>query len=181
MSITITEALAEIKTVAKRIEKKRDFIRAYLSRQEGVRDPLEKQGGSFDNIAKEQQSIMDLENRIVTLRRGIQVANETTTVTINGTSRTISDWLVWRREAAPMHRDFLNSVRQTLNDIREGAKRKGANIINASVVDNNSKPTDIIVNIDEARLANDIEQFEITLGQLDGVLSLKNATVAIKE
>lgn len=43
MSITITEALAEIKTVAKRIEKKRDFIRAYLSRQEGVRDPLEKQ------------------------------------------------------------------------------------------------------------------------------------------
>lgn len=90
MPITITEALAEIKTIIKRVEKKREFITAYLSRQEGVKDPLEKQGGSFENIRKEQQAILDLEDRIVSLRRGIQIANELTIVNISGKSRSIS-------------------------------------------------------------------------------------------
>lgn len=47
MALTITEALAEIKTVGKRVEKKREFIKAFLARQDGVKDPLEKDGGSF--------------------------------------------------------------------------------------------------------------------------------------
>lgn len=179
--VTITEALAEIKTIGKRLDKKRDSVKAYLSRQEGVRDPLEKSGGSVAFVQQETQSILDLENRIVTLRRGIQRANEATIVSVNGTSRTISDWLVWRREAAPMHQQFLNSIRTHLNQVREGAKRSGSAIINSSVVNNDAKPTDIIVNIDEKKLSEDIENFEETLGQLDGILSLKNATVMINE
>ncbi len=41
--------------------------------------------------------------------------------------------------------------------------------------------TDLLVNIDETALAREIEQFEDTFGQLDGQLSLKNATVTIVE
>lgn len=42
-----------------------------------------------------------------------------------------------------------------------------------------AKPTDIVVNVDEQQLAKDIERLEETLGTLDGVLSLKNATVML--
>lgn len=179
MALTITEALAEIKTVGKRVEKKREFIKAFLARQDGVKDPLEKDGGSFQAIARERQAIGDLENRVVVLRRGIQKANEITIVTINGISRSIADWLVWRREAAPMHRDFLNQLRGALNNVREQAKRNGSAMIAPSAVA--ERPTDFIVNINEQDLAQEIEQLEDTLGQLDGQLSLKNATVAITE
>lgn len=177
--ITITEAIAEIKTIGKRIEKKREFITTYLSRQEGVKDPLEKQGGSFENIKQEIQAIMDLENRVVALRRGIQKANDATTVTIGERSRSISDWLVWRREAAPMHQQFLNGIRHTLNQVRTDAARKNVAVVSATI-ENGAKPTDFIVNIDEQRLSAEIEDFETTLGKLDGILSLKNATVFIK-
>lgn len=41
----ITEALAELKTLNKRVEKKKEYVKAYLYRQEGLKDPLEKDGG----------------------------------------------------------------------------------------------------------------------------------------
>jgi hypothetical protein len=177
MAITITEALAEIKTVQKRIEKKREFIGGFLARQDGIKDPLEKDGGSFQAITRERQAIGDLENRIVTLRRGIQAVNESTTVTINGISRSIADWLVWRRDVAPGHQQFLGKLRASLNSVREQARKQGAALITTgSVAD---KPTDIVVNINEQDLAAEIEKLEDTLGQLDGQLSLKNATVPI--
>ena len=44
--MTITEALAEIKTIQKRIDKKREFILHHTYRQHTLRDLLEKDGGS---------------------------------------------------------------------------------------------------------------------------------------
>ena len=40
MPLTITEALAEIKTIGKRVEAKRTFINGILWRPEAIRDPL---------------------------------------------------------------------------------------------------------------------------------------------
>lgn len=54
---TITEALAEIPTIEKRIEKKSEFILNYLYRQSAVRDPHEKDGGSSTLIHRELQAI----------------------------------------------------------------------------------------------------------------------------
>lgn len=181
MSITITEALAEIKTVGKRIEKKREFINQFLARQDGVRDPLEKDGGSIKVIEKERQAVVDLENRIVALRGGIQSANDTTTVAINGETRTISEWLTWRRDVAPGRKAWLGQVRGQLNGIREQAKRQGSALVSANATTADTKPTDIVVNVNERALAEESEKLEDTLGQLDGQLSLKNATVQIKE
>lgn len=179
MPITITEALAEIKTIGKRVEKKYEFIFTNLARQEGAKDPLERDGGSTAVLMREKQSIADLHALVIDLRRGIQRANDETKVTINDQTRTISEWLIWRRDVAPKRKEFFAKVTNGLKGLRENAKRQGVNVI-ASVGASQS-PTDIVVNISEGDLAAEIERFEDTLGQLDGQLSLKNATVMIRE
>lgn len=176
-AITITEALAEIKTIGKRIDTKRSFVNQHLARQEGVKDPLAAQGGSTAAILAERQGIADLEERVTALRRGIRAVNEETTITINGVTRYISDWLTWRRDIAPSQKQWLKQMQDGLNNIREKAKREGNAIFAATLTTTEAKPTDVVVSIDELALAKEIEQLEDTLGQLDGQLSLKNATV----
>ena len=56
---TITEALAEIPTIQKRIKAKQDFILGYLYRQSTTRDPHEGSGGSATLISRELQAIGD--------------------------------------------------------------------------------------------------------------------------
>lgn len=167
--MTITEALAEIKTILKRIQSKKEFIGQYLIRLENVKDPLEKDGGSFKNIEQELQAISDLEDRIVELRRNIQSANEANTITLEGVTKSISDWLTWRREVASAHESFLLKVRRTLDDTRV-AQRRNFGL---------EKPQEIVVNVDEKKLSADIEKVQNILGQLDGQLSLKNATIVL--
>jgi hypothetical protein len=180
MAMTITEALAEIKTIDKRIATKREFVLGYLFRQEGLKDPLEKDGGSAEAIRRERQAIGDLETRIINLRRGIQHANTVTIVSINGTTRSIADWLSWRRDVSMGAQNFQHQIRSRLNAMRETAKRGGSAVIQQNV-STDAKPTDYLVNVDEAALAREIEQLEETLGILDGQLSLRNATVMIEE
>ena len=179
MAITITEALADIKTTAKRIEKKREFILNFLARPDGIKDPLEKDGGSVESIKREEQAIGDLERRIVELRRGIQRANDATIVTVGSVGKSISEWLTWKRDVAPKRKEFLAKVRQTLSQIRESSRRQGHNVVPAGATV--EKPQDVLVNISEGDLAAEIERLESTLGDLDGQLSLKNSTVPIIE
>lgn len=173
---TITEALAEIKTISKRIASKKTFVSQYLFRMDSVKDPLEKEGGSAAAIAAELQAIKDLENLIISLRSGIAAANEETKISIEGEERSIADWLIWRREVADGQKSFLRTLNSNLNSAREHARRTGASLV-ANGTDN--KPTDIVVSLDEKKLSKDMEKLENILGQLDGQLSLKNATVMI--
>jgi hypothetical protein len=181
MSITITEALAEIKTVGKRIDAKRAAILPYLLRQDGAKDPLEKEldGGSVEYIKRERQALDDLGMRIIALRQGIQKANDSNSIVLSGVSKTISEWLTWRREVAPGAQKFLNQIRGNLNSIREQAKRQGNQVVPAGTVA--AERTDYLINVDEKELNRQIEEFEEILGSLDGQLSLKNATVQIGE
>jgi hypothetical protein len=174
--ITITEALAELKTIDKRIAKKREFVLAYLLRQEMFKDPLERDGGSVSAIKRETQAIRDLEERKIVIRRAIQRANEHNSVTVGKQSRSIADWLVWRREVAPVQQQFLASIRGKIEQARQEATRKGGGLSTSA---ESAKPNDVIVNINEQDLARDIEQLEEVLGALDGQLSLKNATLTI--
>jgi len=174
MEITITEALAEIKTIGKRLEKKRSNVMQFLARQDGIKDPLEKEGGSVAFVSSERQSIADLGSRIVALRAGIQKANESTIVTINGKSRSIADWLVWRRDVASGEIAFLNQIRAQLANVRTQAGKAGTAIVAPGATA--ASPADFVVSVDERELAAQIEGFEETTGQLDGQLSLKNAT-----
>ena len=173
--LTVTEALAEVTTLEKRIAKKRQFVRDYLFRQEQLRDPLE--GGSRTAIEGTLQSISDLETRRIGLRRSIGQANAETSIAVNGTSRTITDWLVWRREVAPGQQGFLSQLRADLQRVRQEALNKGLVVVAAEAA---AKPGDIVVNLDEEQLAADTEALEETLGTLDGKLSLMNATTFVE-
>jgi hypothetical protein len=177
MGITITEALAEIKTIGKRVSAKRDFVNGLLYRQDAVRDPNEKDGGSIAVVARERQGIADLEERVVVLRRAIQRANETTDVTVNGKTRSIADWLVWRRDVAPGCKQHLLHMRQNLLNLRNQLRPQGANVVAPGEA---KQFNDFVVNVNEAELAVEIENLEDILGQLDGQLSLKNATITLE-
>ena len=174
--VTITEALAELKTIDKRIVKKREFVLAYLLRQEMFKDPLEKDGGSVSAIKRETQAIRDLEERKIAIRRAIQQANERNTVAVGRQTRSIADWLVWRREVAPVQQKFLANLRAKIEQARQEATRRGASLGASAEA---AKPNDVIVNVNEQELSGQIEELEEVLGKLDGQLSLKNATLLV--
>lgn len=176
MALTITEALAEIKTIDKRLEKKREAVAGNLARPERLKDPLEKQGGSVNFVKAERQSIRDLEERKVAIRRAINQANQNKTVVIGDQSRSVADWLVWRREVSPNLQRFLVTVRTRLDAVRRDAQNKGANLVAQGEAKTDN---DIIVHVNEKELAAEIEAIETILGTLDGKLSLHNATVTI--
>src|SRR5439155_22848829 len=100
MATTITEALAEIKTIGKRLEKKRSAILQLIARDSRVKDPLEKEGGSVRYIQAERQSVKDLETRIVAIRTAIQKSNLSTPLALDGQSMSVAEWLTWRREVS---------------------------------------------------------------------------------
>jgi len=173
--ITITEALAEIPTIEKRITKKREFILNYLYRQSSIRDPHEKDGGSSLLIARELQAITDLQTRLIKIRTAIQKANAENTIMIGNETRTIVDWLTWRREIAPKQQQFLKEMMNKISTMRQQAIRQGV-----AVTDKDAGfSSDYVVNINERELADKIESLEDVLGTLDGQLSLKNATITI--
>ena len=192
--MTITEALAEIKTIGKRLQTKRQFVLTYLCQNESLRDPLEKEdGGARGAIQRERQAIDDLEQRIVDIRKAIARSNDQTTITIMSRTRTVTEWLAWRKDvamASPTNegtRAFLAAMRNRIAQARALAsqnqrveQRFGALQVHASAQQGEQKPSNINVFLDESKLAQESETFEETIGQLDGQLSLKNATTHIE-
>lgn len=175
--ITITEALAELTTIGKRVDKKRTFIKAYLMRQEKLKDPLVKDGGASEVIKREFQAVNDLLGRLISIRLAIQKKNHETDVTVGGVTKTLAEWLTWRKEAAPGEQRMYLELQQMINSARAQGLRQGATVVSAG---QEAKPDDIVVNVDEAALARSAEETETVLGDLDGQLSLKNATVYIE-
>jgi hypothetical protein len=175
--MTITEALAEIKLIDAKVEKQRMSIRTFLTRPEALKDPLLKSGGSEKFIEQTYQSITDLEERKVKLRRAIAKANEATEITVGKKTKSIADWLVWRRDVAPTRQLFLTQIRQVIDAARREAASRLTQMTSGGTTVN--VPQEIVVNIDEAILAMETEQISDILATLDGQLSLKNATVSI--
>lgn len=173
---TITEALAEIKTINARIGKKREAIMRYFARDTRLRDPLEADGGSVEFVRKERQAIADLEERIVSIRSAIQAANLSTNLTLGERSRTLSAWLNWRREIADGSKGFLNAMANTINQVRQQALKQGV----AMVEKDSGAQGEIVIAINEKALAGEVEKIEQLLGDLDGKLSLLNATTTIE-
>lgn len=177
--MTITEGLAEIKTIQKRIGKKQEFVKGYLARRDFAKDPLEKDGGSFQTIRRERQGIADLQQNIVDIRTAIIAANMATGITVSGKTRTIEEWLVWRRDVAPGLKQFLGDMQGSLRSMRQQVQKEGNQVRTPSEA-GAAGPNDIIVNVNEQELATEVEDTETILGTLDGQLSLKNATTFVE-
>lgn len=177
MKTTITEALAELKTIDKRIGKKIEFYLNYMALQQMVKDPHEKDGGSAAVIEREKQAIYDLYKRQVNIKTAIQKANLETSVTVNGVTRTVAEWLAWRKDVSGSNKQFLDQINGHLKSLRDKAKQN-----NVAVKQQGEQidRTDLVVFIDEAGLLREREGIETTLGELDGKLSLVNATKIIE-
>lgn len=183
MSITITEALAEIKTIGKRLDKKREAVIQNIGRDSRLKDPLEN---SVDFVKRERQAIHDLERRIVAIRSAIQRSNLTTTCTVGDNTYTVQEWLNFRREIAANRQRFLTSLAASIRQIRDKVQREGGRVSFAAAaaavttIEGEKKPVEILIHLDEKELFSDQEGLEKVLGELDGKLSLLNATTLIE-
>lgn len=176
----LTEALAEIKTIEKRIKTKGEFILRYLARPDALRDPhASTEGGSRAVIASEMQAVDDLLARRLKLRRAVHRANETKLVKVGGEERSIADWNVWRKEVAPIEESLLKSIRDRIAAVRQDASSRRMQLTDRSS-EGAPRMEDVVINVDEKKNAEKIEALTKTLGDLDGALSVANATTNIE-
>lgn len=168
----ITEGLAEIKTLNARIEKKRQGVSQYVLRDSRLKDPMADEGGVVQWVEQELQAIGDLERRIVKIRTAIQTKNLYTSLQVGEFVRSVQEWLNWRREIAEGRKNFLRALTNGIANARkEAAKMQPAP---------DGSKVDIEVHISEKDLAAQVEEMETILGELDGKLSLLNATTKIE-
>lgn len=175
--ITITEALAEIKLINEKIAKRRYYVLDNLVRVRQLADPLASKGGTSAVIASEVQSIADLETRLAKIRTAIMNANLVNTAEVGGQTLSIYEWLVWKREVAQNRRSFYEQIyNQTKRKLEEAQRQpqvyKGDNG-QASLVEMEAS----LPYMDFATKHSDVADM---LNKLDGVLSLKNATILIE-
>jgi hypothetical protein len=176
-TITITEALAELRTLSKRIEKKQEFILGNLARQDGLKDPHAESGGSAKLVSEALQSISDLEDQELKIRTAIQASNLQTTLSVEGVSHTIAEWILWKRNISGSQKQRLSVIANTLKALRQRATQQGN-----AVVTINQQPTaltDLVVFVSESDLAQKSEWIETVLGSLDGQLTLANSRTTI--
>jgi len=178
-TMTITEGLAEIKTIHARIEKKRSAINPYLARDAKLLDPHAAAGGSSAFVIQERQAIYDLQQRLISIRVAIQKKNLETYLAVEGFTKTVAEWLVWRKEIANEARLTLQGMFNLITNMRTKATGQGYQIRRPDQPDQGVDVLQIVVNIDEKLLTQEIEQMEKILGALDGKLSLINATTTI--
>lgn len=178
--LTITEALAEIKTITKRLEKKKVAVSMFLVRDSRLKDSLEAEGGSVEYVKRERQAIADLEKRIISIRTAIQKSNLETTTTVGDTAMTVAEWLTFRREVSAGRKQFLVDLAGIVRNVRDKIQREGIKSASPSTTGETvNRPVEVIVNLDEKMLLEEQESLEKTLGDLDGRLSLLNATTVI--
>lgn len=182
MSMTITEALAEIKTIGKRLEKKRQAVLQNIGRDSRLLDPLE--GGSVEYVKRERQAIKDLEKRIITIRTAIQKSNLVTSAAVGETTQSVAEWLIYRREVSTGQQSFLTTINNSIRGIRDKVQREGGRVtsvgMSATAIVETGKPVaEVFIHLNEKEILDDQEALEKTLGDLDGKLSLLNATTVI--
>jgi hypothetical protein len=170
MKLTITEALAEVKSIQKRLEKKRAFLCTYVTRDSKLVDPLAKDGGSEVVLEKELQSYGDLHRRLISIRSAIQVSNAKTVLTLDGATMTVLEWIVWKREVAPDSSLLWNGLSTAID--------RGTAYTRRAMASSESAP-EMVCSISPSLVASTAEKLEKTLGELDGRLSLLNATTTI--
>ncbi len=173
---TITEALAELKTLDSRISTTEQFILNYAVRQGSTIDPLQGDGGSDVVIPSKLQSLADLLERKVAIRDAINLKNQHTMVEIAGISRTVAQWIIWRRETFKREITAYQKLQTKILDSRRQCVEKGLNLKEGE------QPTsvqEVASFIPESEINTKIEQLREIESTLDGKLSLINAVTTV--
>jgi len=175
--ITITEALSEINLIKKKVITKQSKIECALIRAEHLPDPFLTEGGSEEMIKREYQGLRDLNRRLQTIRAKISLANLSNEITVEDETRSIHDWLIWKREISADQIKFTHRVHTA---IAGHMKTAGTQPQVFKDAEDKVKLVQYKVNIDYAEWLQRHTVLSEKLEKLDGKLSLKNATIVLE-
>lgn len=176
VEMTITEALAEINLIKKKVEGKTEFVRGLLYRGSHQVDAFEKEGGASLVLKREEQAIDDLRQRLVSIRSAISKANIENKIVVNNDERTIFDWLTWKREVFNDERARLQVQINELLTLNQKEQSR------PEVWKDEKGETQIVRYIRHQSLGDvqkKLEEMTEKYNKLDGQLSLKNATIKV--
>lgn len=169
--LTITEALSETKLIKKKIDSKKEFIKANFARQGNVIDPYETEGGSRKKNESELQAIKDLESDLIEIRNAINEANKTIMVALGGREMSIAEWLVYRRDVLPERKTFYQWLQNGYaNLIKQGREK------DFEIKDDARTEKQVTINVNQKDVQDEIERLIEIEENLDAKLSLINAT-----
>lgn len=177
MQMTITEGLAEIKLINDKIAKKQTFVLDNLARYNHTPDPLAAKGGSTVALSAEVQSIADLETRLMKIRVAIMLANLTNFAECNGQNLSLYEWLVWKREVAKQRSRLYEYIYSKTKEKMDRHNMQPQWLKNE---DGQNALVELLPSLPYMEYATAFSEVNETLNKLDGVLSLKNATVLIE-
>lgn len=177
MELTITQALAKINVLKKRIENKAAFVREHVARQKMYEDPFAAEGGTPKEIVSAQDSIRKNSESVIKLRCAINASNTLTYVEAAHLRRSIAAWLIWKREVEPSERTRVAALLEAIKRTRETAASKKVQVVSHD--GEAQEPLDLMINIDEKALRLKASLLDDITGELDGELSQSNATTTI--
>jgi hypothetical protein len=176
MGLTVTEALSEINLIKKKIEKKRETVLNSLIKPKHLKDKLESQGGSREFIKAELQSMNDLMARHLKLKGSIAAANIGNMIAVNGVTRSIHDWLNWKRDLSAGDLQFNTQIHKDVQKHFDTLAKQ------PQVFKDDDGKTHLLeyeANVEYGDFIKSSEAIQETLEKLDGQLSLKNATILL--
>ncbi len=166
MAITIQEVLADLKYRAKRAEKKGATVLSNLFRSANTIDKMAAEGGTPLFVEREAQAMRDIAYDIIKARVAIQRSNLETSVTCEGVTMTVAEWIVWKREVHPIMYSFLSQA--------QGIVRK------QSSTPRKLDEPDVVYHMSEQDILRKLETLQAMYEKLDGLLSLNNATATVE-
>lgn len=174
--LTITEALSEINLLKKKLESARNEMRTNLIRAKHMPDTFAAEGGLLKHNEAVMQSITDMGLRLVSIRSAIARANLANTITIGSATRSIHDWLTWRREVMEADAKCISDILARLRTHNDTASRQPQVYKDA---EGTVHLIEYELGLDIPALLKQVDAFTEVREKLDGQLSLKNATIVI--
>lgn len=173
--MTVTEALAEVKLVLKKIEKKKQTVAQNLVRIEHDKDPF---GDTKLMVKSEIQSVQDLYKRLVSIRKAISKSNLETIVAIGNLTLSVTEWLTWKKEVyKPLNELYASTVSRSTELLKNASDRPQ---LYKKEPQDEAQLVKVVSNVDVAQLTKYQEEILEVNEKLDGLLSLKNATVMLE-
>lgn len=174
--LTITEALSEVNLVKKKLEHKKKNALTLLTKPDHLPDVYAAQGGSAAFLKSETQSIDDLYRRLIRIRSAISKANIENDITLGGRTLSIHDWLTWKREVSKDETSFINTV---VSMTKAQIEEVGKNPRVFEDAEGKKQLLKVQSNVDYPAFIKKQEEMAVLFEQLDGKLSLKNATIVV--
>lgn len=166
----ITHALGQLKLLEKRMEETQRQITENLFRNATNVDPMEANGGQAKFVEMRMQALVDMQLRYAEMRIAIANANARTEVTVEDAhgrqfTRTVQEWLVWRREVLPRQQSFVKNAIAAIERTGKTPVRGEQSVY--------------VYNVNVPGLYAMVDDLQVMEDNLDTELSVVNATVEI--